>query len=575
MKRRSVNRGLLLYPVGVCPANAYSSLPALAGYLRNQGHKVDVRDLNVEAYESWLGPESHVLYRGESGGRRLLPWSQEVSLAKGFMRGRHGEFCDARQYSEHRGVLEAALSHFSARYRNVTVNWGGYWRPLDRLDPDRLAELLLPGRDPVADFLLYRLDEVDFARYGWIGISITFGPQLVPSLLTALWIRRRGFRGRLVLGGACSQYIVDVFETHPQLFDFLDILIVREGESALLALSEDPRIPAADVTNAVARTLDGAVRLVGRCQSEDFAGLPAPDYAGMPLDLYFAPEAVMISAASRGCYFNRCAFCIPSFGRLEAYRLRGPDAVVSELRSLRSQTGSKYLFFADDCIPPSHLLRIWNSWGRDSPWSWQAEMRLEKALTFDTLRCLRRSGCVQLIFGLESANQRVLDSMVKGTRREIADRILSDCDSLGINVNVQTMIGFPRETTEEALETFDYLRSSSLRVSSFSMGPFRLLGRTAIAESPELFGVSEVTHAGCGSVHSYRAEKGLTSGEAETLSGVFYENLQKHYPVNKFFLDGPMGAHSLYYAARGKLPDMIREDAHVEPTSRQPPMLPD
>ena len=85
----------------------------------------------------------------------------------------------------------------------------------------------------------------------WIGISITFDPQPVPVLLTALWIREQGYKGRIIFGGACAQFIVDVFETHPELFRIIDALIVMEGESALLTLSRDPDMDVSLMPNAV------------------------------------------------------------------------------------------------------------------------------------------------------------------------------------------------------------------------------------------------------------------------------------------------------------------------------------
>jgi anaerobic magnesium-protoporphyrin IX monomethyl ester cyclase len=564
--------GLLIYPVGVSPTNPYSSLPTLAAFVRAAGYRVELRDLNVEAYDSWLGERAHQWYRGTQSAAPVLPWSRAVERAKSFMRGQFGDFYDPAQYESHRSILDAALVDFGARYENVELTWGGYARRAASLDVGTLESLMSPGADPVVDFLDHAFSGEDLGRYSWIGISVTFDLQLVPALLTALWMRRNGFCGRLVIGGACAQFIKDIFERHSDLFQIVNALIVMEGESALLALAGDENITPRQLPNAIAVDDDGAVRRTGPVRIENFAVMPAPDYDGMPLHLYFAPAPVLISATSRGCYFNRCTFCVPSFGREEGYRGKKPLAVAQDLRGL-TELGSRYLFFADDCIPPGYLKRMWTEYGTHD-WCWQTEMRFEPSLTFDILVELRRFGCAQLIFGFESANQRVLDKMDKGTRRDVVDRILDDCARAGINVNLQTMIGFPTETIGEALETFRYLRDRREQIASFSMGHFRLLDNTPIAYTPQSYGLSNVRPEGGGSLQRYDAHIGLSSGQAEALSGAFYRQLRNDFPVNYFFLDGPMGAHALMYAERGNLrqivaPNSARNAASIQPNREQ------
>ena len=471
------------------------------------------------------------------------------------MRGALGDFYDPVQYARHRTMLEAAIADFSRRYADVEITWGGYSRTGISLSLEALETLLVPGTDPIADFLDRAFEADDLSRYSWIGISVTFDLQLIPGLLTALWLRRNGYRGRLVIGGACAQFVKDVFERHKELFSIVDALIVMEGESALLELARDEQADPRKLPNAVALGDDGEVRQTGPSRVENFGGMPAPDYEGLPLHLYFAPAPVLISATSRGCYFNRCAFCVPSFGREEGYRGKKADAEARELERLAGM-GSRFLFFADDCIPPGYLRRMWSSYSGPD-WCWQTEMRFEPSLTIEALGALKDSGCAQLIFGFESANQRVLDKMDKGTRRNIVDRILNDCEHVGINVNLQTMIGFPTETIAEALQTYEYLRDRQTQIASFSMGHFRLLGETPITRNPTAFGLLNIRAAGFGSLQTYDATAGLSYGQAELLSASFYRNLRDEFPANYFFLDGPMGAHALMYAGRGNLRQIV------------------
>ena len=56
-----------------------------------------------------------------------------------------------------------------------------------------------------------------------------------------------------------------------------------------------------------------------------------------------------------------------------------------------------------------------------------------------------------MIFGLESYNQRVLDSMKKGVELEVIDKMVEDCLRIGIAMHFYLLIGFPTETRDEVM----------------------------------------------------------------------------------------------------------------------------
>jgi len=89
--------------------------------------------------------------------------------------------------------------------------------------------------------------------------------------------------------------------------------------------------------------------------------------------------------------------------------------------------------------------------------TWECYLRFESAFTDPELAALmHRSGCRSVIFGLESANQRTLNGMNKGTKAEIAQEIIDVFKANRISMLIYTIIGFPTETREEALETMAF-----------------------------------------------------------------------------------------------------------------------
>ncbi|MCI0443847.1 radical SAM protein [bacterium] len=82
------------------------------------------------------------------------------------------------------------------------------------------------------------------------------------------------------------------------------------------------------------------------------------------------------------------------------------------------------------------------------------------------------------MFGLESASQRVLNLMRKGTRVKNFRPILESCKEAGIAVRYDFMVGFPGETEEDVHWTFNFLQHNrdviDTPFSSYSTAIFEL-----------------------------------------------------------------------------------------------------
>jgi radical SAM superfamily enzyme YgiQ (UPF0313 family) len=75
------------------------------------------------------------------------------------------------------------------------------------------------------------------------------------------------------------------------------------------------------------------------------------------------------------------------------------------------------------------------------------------ALTYNDFRLMKKANFRLLLFGLESANQRTLDTINKNLKVE---RIIQDCQlavKAGLYPHITIMFGYPWETYEDALNT--------------------------------------------------------------------------------------------------------------------------
>jgi hypothetical protein len=169
---------------------------------------------------------------------------------------------------------------------------------------------------------------------------------------------------------------------------------------------------------------------------------------------------------------------------------------------------------------------------------------------------MREAGCLKIVFGLESFNQRVMDFMKKGIKQESVRRITGDCVDLDIAVHCYIIVGFPTETEQEALETMSFiLENKTLHESfGFSCQPclFDLEKEAPIMSDPAAYGIKRIMRPSAEDLSLgffYEVQKGMTPDQAEKLYRHVYEQISEvvcELPFNYSMADG------LLYIAKAK-----------------------
>ena len=78
-------------------------------------------------------------------------------------------------------------------------------------------------------------------------------------------------------------------------------------------------------------------------------------------------------------------------------------------------------------------------------------------MTFDLIKLMKESGCYQITISAESGNPRVLKEIIhKPTDIEMAKKVVAWCKEVGIETQVDFIIGFPGETWDEIRDTTNY-----------------------------------------------------------------------------------------------------------------------
>lgn len=219
--------------------------------------------------------------------------------------------------------------------------------------------------------------------------------------------------------------------------------------------------------------------------------LPFPDYAAFNLGKY--PNNELFIGFNRGC-INKCYYCSTP-GTLPAYRERSADSIFREILFHTSVHGRRRFLSASPGL--NYNLKVLDelccriiSGGLDISWGGFAMVRDMDA---SLLRNMRMSGCDNLVFGLESGSQRMLNKMNKLIKVEAAEKMLKDISSSGIDsVTVNFIIGFPGETEGEFAETLDFIQRNRKYIRNIgSRSNFWVEPYSEVYNFPARFGVND------------------------------------------------------------------------------------
>jgi radical SAM superfamily enzyme YgiQ (UPF0313 family) len=171
---------------------------------------------------------------------------------------------------------------------------------------------------------------------------------------------------------------------------------------------------------------------------------------------------------SRGCPF-RCAFCDRSvFGN--AVRFHGPERVIEEFRILTEEHGAREIRFFDDTFTLNRtrteaVCAALERRGGKIPWTCLTAV---SAVNPELLGAMKKAGCWQVLFGLESGDERMLKLLGKGNSVEQNRRAVGWAKSAGLEVRADFIVGTPGETRESLNNTLNFALASDLDYAHFN-----------------------------------------------------------------------------------------------------------
>lgn len=165
---------------------------------------------------------------------------------------------------------------------------------------------------------------------------------------------------------------------------------------------------------------------------------------------------------ARGCPMS-CAFC--ESGRLgviwgSTVRYEPLESVIRQLDDIK-EGGFTGIQFYDDILPlhkPRTLKILEELSKRD--FIWRCFLRtdiISKHGGYEYLKQMRDAGLVEVLAGIESADNRIKKNITKGTTIEQDTEALAWCKDLGIKFKASFILGLPGETKESMEKTREWI----------------------------------------------------------------------------------------------------------------------
>ncbi|MFH0940411.1 MAG: radical SAM protein [Candidatus Omnitrophota bacterium] len=457
---------------------------ALCGFLKARGIAVTQVDLNL-GYRDFLAGR----IQGVPGGL-----TEKRLLLKHILKKFFSENLKGRYYSSL--LLRGGSASFAdLPYDNNTNSSFHFTERL--LSSLHLWLYLEDGGENT--FLQFYQDEgilsfLNKEEIGLLGISIISPSQAIAGLTLGLFVKKNLPNIHVNIGGQWPTLFRRSLQENKGLFKCFDSMTVFEGETPLFCLSEalTAKRDISKIPNVITKN-SGPEAIIDH-RGEDMDLLPAPDFGGLPLGLYDESRDESISLTfetSRGCYWSKCAYCVDLPLPKPAYRRKDARLVVRDIKMLQEKYQAKMLLLGDPGMSPRQMLEVSRELLNSKvDIAWWVMARLDPGFTPEIFRFAHRAGLKKINFGFESGSDAICDLLGKGNRRERSGRVIKDCAQAGIEVDLQTILGLPRETFEHSLETIDFLIRNKEYITAVTFNIFYLTPENYVYRDPQKYGIA-------------------------------------------------------------------------------------
>ena len=297
----------------------------------------------------------------------------------------------------------------------------------------------------------------------------------------------------VIIGGP---HVTAVPEETMIKFPQFNIGVIGEGEVTIIDLlktyNEGGNL---GKVNGIIFKENNQVKLTNpRAFIKNLDSLPMPAWDLLPdLPRYYHPSAQSVKrlpssslATARGCP-GKCIFCDRRvFGNY--CRAHSADYVIKMIKHLHFNYGIRDIQIDDDTFMTfkHRLAEVCQTLiQEDLGLSWNCLARVDH-VNPEVLKFMRKAGCWQIQYGIESGSQKILDFLKKGVNLRQIEQAIRWTKESGISPKGFFMIGCPLETEETIIETIEF--AQKLDLDDFQMTFFTPFPGSKIYEIASQYG---------------------------------------------------------------------------------------
>jgi anaerobic magnesium-protoporphyrin IX monomethyl ester cyclase len=259
----------------------------------------------------------------------------------------------------------------------------------------------------------------------------------------------------------------------------VDLVVRGEAEETIVKIANSIKNSGElkEIRGLTFRNNGQTVSTPNQPQVKDLNALPFPDRSLLDIDYHsviagatIAPKKFTGIISSRGCAYG-CRFCSCTEFAHNVWRARSVKNTLEELQLLAGE-GYKQLVFVDDSftLNPKRATELCRAMQREKlDFEWICEGRVDNC-GYEMLREMVKAGLRVLYFGIENANQRILNYYNKKITPEQAEKAVRTAKKAGVDVVVGSFIlGAPDETLSEMQHTLDFVKRIPIDLPQFSI----------------------------------------------------------------------------------------------------------
>ncbi|MFP4118189.1 MAG: radical SAM protein [Candidatus Woesearchaeota archaeon] len=267
---------------------------------------------------------------------------------------------------------------------------------------------------------------------------------------------------------------------------------------------------------------------------------------------------------SFGCP-RRCAYCP---GSNFPFAMKDYTTVIEEIKDIKKETGSRYFLLDDpDVAVDKEFLSAFckGILSEDLDILWASEIFPSVSLTQRDFNMMSETGCVLLMFGVESGSERLLRFLGRGTTVETTKKCLKASASSNIFTFAHVIVGLPSEDDTDVEATRKLLLEMREVIDATSLNYYWLDEKSVVASNPEYYMVRRRQDGSFVYLDSEGKEipnmDELLETRREKLASDFgYGNLSRYFIQSYDKMIYPLFDH---LKSRDKVKDFLEQNEHL------------